>query len=77
MNEIKKDSFEEKLQELEKISISLERGNISLEDAISTFEKGINLSKECSLKLDEAERKINILTKDSSGNINEEEFVKE
>ena len=77
MSEIKKDSFEEKLEELEKISMSLERGNISLEEAISTFEKGINLSKECSLKLEEAEKKISILTKDSLGNIKEEEFVKE
>ena len=77
MEEIKKDSFEEKLQELEKISVTLERGNISLEEAISTFEKGMKLSKECSEKLDEAEKKINILIEDSNGNFKEEEFVKE
>ena len=77
MEEIKKDSFEEKLQELEKISVTLERGNISLEEAINTFEKGMKLSKECSEKLDEAEKKINILIEDSNGNFKEEEFVKE
>ena len=77
MEELKKDSFEAKLQELEKISITLEKGNISLEEAISTFEKGIVLSKECSLKLDEAEKKINVLIEDSNGNLKEEEFIKQ
>ena len=77
MEEIKKDSFEEKLEELEKISVTLERGNISLEEAISTFERGMKLSKECSEKLDEAEKKINILIEDANGDLKEEPFVKD
>lgn len=73
----KESTFEEQLEQLEKIAMTLERGNVSLEEAISTFEEGIKLSKDCSEKLDEAEKKINILTQDQNGNLKEEKFVKE
>ena len=56
-------SFEESLAELEKIATEIEKGDIGLEQAISEFEKGIKLSKECSEKLDDAEKRINILVK--------------
>lgn len=54
-------TFEENLKELEIIVAELEKGELSLEDAISKFEKGIKVSKECNSKLEEAEKKINIL----------------
>ncbi len=56
-----KKTFEENLKELEGIVFELEKGELGLEDAISKFEKGIAVSKECSNKLDEAEKRINIL----------------
>ncbi len=56
-------SFEESLAELEKIATEIEKGDLGLEQAISEFEKGIKLSKECSEKLDDAEKRINILVK--------------
>ena len=54
-------TFEESLNELEKIASNLENGDLGLDEAINEFEKGITLSKECSKKIDEAEKRINIL----------------
>ncbi len=70
-------TFEENLKELEDIATSLESGNLGLDEAIKEFEKGIKLSKECSNKLDEAEKKINILVQGENGELKEENFVSE
>lgn len=70
-------TFEESLNELEEIATKLESGNLGLDDAIKEFEKGIKLSKECSQKLDEAEKKINILVQGEDGALKEEKFVSE
>ena len=70
-------SFEESLAELEKIATEIEKGDLGLEQAISEFEKGIKLSKECSEKLDDAEKRINILVKNENGEMTEEEFDQE
>ena len=56
-----KKTFEENLKELESIVSELEKGELGLEDAIAKFEKGIAVSKECNSKLEEAEKRINIL----------------
>lgn len=70
-------TFEENLKELEDIATKLESGDLGLDDAIKEFEKGIKLSKECSNKLDEAEKKINILVQGEGGKLEEENFVSE
>lgn len=62
-------NFETALQELEDIAARLEDGSLGLEESISEFEKGIRLAKFCRLKLEEAERKIEILQKGDSGDI--------
>lgn len=67
-------SFEQSLKDLEQIVTELEKGDLSLDASIEKFEKGINLSKECNKKLDEAEKKINILVNEN-GDIKEETFV--
>ena len=51
-------SFEENMEELEKIVENLENGNINLDDAISEFEKAMNLIKHCDKKLKNAEDTI-------------------
>jgi exodeoxyribonuclease VII small subunit len=56
-------NFEKALKELEEIANSLEEGELSLDESIRQFEKGMQLSKFCRQKLDEAERKIEILQK--------------
>ena len=55
-------SFEKSLNELEKISEQLSNADISLDEAIALFEKGVKLSKECSDKLRDAKQKIEVLT---------------
>ena len=67
-------TFEQSLNELEKIATDLERRDLSLEEAIEKFENGMKLSKECSEKLDKAEKRINILVQNEDGDLKEEKF---
>lgn len=55
--------FEDALGELEGIVKKLEQGGLPLEESLLAFEKGMKLSKICFKKLNEAQRKIEILTK--------------
>lgn len=57
-------TFEEAMKELEQVVAELEKGDLSLDNAISKFESGIKLSKECESKLEKAEKKINMLVND-------------
>ena len=68
-----KKSFEEQMEQLEKIVAELEKGELSLEDSVSKFEEGIKISKECNRTLEEAEKKITILV-NQNGEIKEEKF---
>lgn len=54
-------NFEASMQELEKIVKSLESGDLSLEESISEFEKGIALVKNCKSLLDKAQGKVTTL----------------
>lgn len=74
MSEENKKTFEESLNELEKIATDLERGDLNLEEAIKKFETGMKLSKECSEKLENAEKRINILVQNENGTLEEEKF---
>ena len=69
-----KEKFEDALSKLEKIVGQLEEGDISLEESLKLFEEGIRLSRLCNQKLDEAERKVQILVKDREGNMKAEPF---
>lgn len=69
-----KKTFEQAMKQLEKIVQDLESGDMPLEKAIKTFEEGIQLSKFCSEKLDETEKRITILMQDSDGEISEAPF---
>ncbi len=70
----KKQSFEASLEELEKIVALLEEGDQPLEEALSLFENGVRLSRECQTRLDEAERKIQVLLRGADGEPLLEEF---
>jgi exodeoxyribonuclease VII small subunit len=67
-----KKSFEEAISELEDIVEKLEKGELMLEESLECFQRGIELSKYCSKKLDEVEKKISILVENEQGNIIEE-----
>ena len=69
-----KKTFEQSMKQLEQIVQDLESGDLSLENAIKKFEEGIRLSKYCSKKLEETEKKISILLKDTNGEITEAPF---
>ena len=54
-------NFEEALEELERLVSSMEEGELSLEDSMKAFEKGIKLTRECQTALQKAEQKVQIL----------------
>ena len=64
--EDKRIDFESSLKELELLVDKLEDENINLEDSVKSFEKGINLVKECQKELQNAELKIKKLLDDGS-----------
>jgi len=65
--------FEKALTQLEEIAVKLEDGDLGLDESISQFEKGMKLAKFCRQKLDEAERKIEILQKGADGQVSAKE----
>ena len=66
--------FEAALARLEEIVQELEKGDIALEQSLKLFEEGIKLSRICNKRLDEAERKVEILLKDKDGKIAAQPF---
>ena len=73
---MEKISFEENMENLEKIVTELEKGNLNLDDSVKKFEEGIKISKQCNKILEEAEKKITILLEEN-GEIKEENFQKQ
>ena len=71
----KKQTFEEAMEKLENIVKELESGDLALEKAMQRFEEGIKLSKFCTDKLDETEKKITLLTQASNGAVKESSFL--
>jgi exodeoxyribonuclease VII small subunit len=62
-------NFESALEELEQVVEQLESGELSLEDSLSAFEKGVGLVRFCNQKLSEVEKKIELLVKDKEGKL--------
>jgi len=69
--------FEDAFRKLESIVKKLEEGNLSLEESLKAFEEGMRLSRFCSKKLDEAEKRVEILLKDSQGRLTAKPFTLE
>ena len=53
--------FEKALEKLEELVSSMEEGDLTLEDSLEAFEKGIKLTRECQAALKEAEQKVQVL----------------
>jgi len=64
----KNQTFETSLKELEKIVRRLENGDLPLEESLKLFEDGVRLSRQCQERLNQAERRIEVLLKDEDGN---------
>jgi exodeoxyribonuclease VII small subunit len=60
-------SFEAALQRLEDVLEALEHGNLNLEEAMRAFEEGVGLVRYCHQKLDEVEKRVELLLKDEAG----------
>ena len=71
---MKKPDFETSLKELEEIVEQLETSDLTLDETLAKYEKGIKIYKQCYQILEKAEKKINILLKNSTGDIRTEEF---
>ena len=59
--------FEETLKKLEKIVEDLERGDLSLDEALKKYQEGIELSRLCSQRLENAKKRIDVLVKTKKG----------
>jgi exodeoxyribonuclease VII small subunit len=58
-------SFEEAMDQLEQLVAKLENGDVPLEQAIDLFQEGMKLSHLCSQKLEQVERKIEMLVEEN------------
>ncbi|WP_027340052.1 exodeoxyribonuclease VII small subunit [Halonatronum saccharophilum] len=65
-------SFEEALKGLEEVVESLERGDLTLDQSLDFFEKGVGLTKFCSDSLEKAEGKIEIIKEEAGKSVIEE-----
>lgn len=69
-------NLEKSIEELEEIVKNLEKNDISLDESLKLFERGVVLSGQCNKLLDEAEHKVNVLLK-KDGEIIESDFLSE
>lgn len=69
--------FEAALSRLEEIVSSLESGELGLEQSLKLLEEGVKLARVCNTRLEEAERKVEILLKDKSGKMTSKPFEEE
>ena len=68
--------FEAALEELEQIVERLESGELSLEDSLSAFENGVGLVRFCNQKLNDVEKKIEMLVRDKEGKLELKELAR-
>lgn len=67
-------NFEKALKDLEETVGKLEQGDLSLDESLKLFEKGVKLAKFLRKELEKAEKKVEILLKDEEGNVSAEPF---
>jgi exodeoxyribonuclease VII small subunit len=70
-------SFEQAISRLERIVADMESAELPLEDVLKKYEEGTRLVRFCAQKLDEAEKKIELLTKKADGSAKLEPFAAE
>ena len=59
-------AFESALAELEQLVVRMERGEMPLEEALATFQRGLALAKDCQVALQQAEQQIRMLSPDAT-----------
>jgi exodeoxyribonuclease VII small subunit len=73
--ELKVKDFESALKSLEDIVVRLETGDLALDKSLELFEEGVRISRFCSTKLEEAERKVEMLIRSGDGTVREVPFT--
>jgi exodeoxyribonuclease VII small subunit len=68
------EKFETSLKRLEEVVRKLEGGELSLEESLKAFEEGVKHAGFCARKLDEAEKRVELLLKQKDGSFIREEF---
>ena len=58
-------SIEERLEQIRELSSALDQGDLPLEEALSCYEKGIRLIRECNEQIDAAEKRIQVLEEEA------------
>lgn len=71
------EKFEQSLKKLEDAVSHLESGDLTLDDSLKLFEEGVRHAAICSRKLNEAQKKVEILLKQKDGSFTREEFAAE
>lgn len=69
-----KQTFENAMKRLEAIVQDLESGDLTLDEAMKKFHEGVKLSRLCSQRLDETEKRVSVLLKDEEGKVRAEPF---
>ena len=77
MSDSKDVKFEKAMKRLEQIVEDLEKGDLDIDKSLQVFEEGIKMSRICSQKLNEAEKKIEKLTQNTEGDLVAELFPTE
>lgn len=67
-------NFEELMVKLEEITNKLEKEQLTLDESVKLFEEGMEISKKCNSRLEEAEKKITILINENN-ELKEENFI--
>jgi exodeoxyribonuclease VII small subunit len=74
---ISSEHFEKSIQKLEALVKNLETGNMPLEDALTAFQEGIGLVKNCQTLLSQAEQKVDLLIKANAESVETKPFTPE
>ena len=69
--------FEAAMDRLEEVVTELESGELGLEQSLKLFEEGVKLARICNARLEEAERKVEVLMKDKNGKMTAKPFKEE
>ena len=70
-------NFETMISELEQIVEKLEDGDVSLDESLALFERGVTLSAKANKALDGAQQKVDVLLKGKDGTVTEQDFIQE
>ena len=70
-------SFEQAIEELQTIVTAMEAGNVSLDESLGLYERGVELVRLCNKRLDEAQQRISVVQTASDGTVSTAPFAEE